>query len=231
MIMTYSGIILVEGTDDAHVIAHICYKAGLGFPYILADQNDYEKRDENPNDFAIKNPKSEGGYPRLKESIEFEFSSPNKCDFIGIVADANDSPKSRWRSICDELQKSNVANTPTEPVDQGAVFQGVNAKQKIGIWLMPDNLSSGELEDFVKTMIPRDDKIWEHAEKYIDGVVEDKLIDSPPVKQTKAKVSAWLAAQERLGPMGVSIKKGNLAIDGPQCFKFIEWLNRLIVVN
>ena len=227
--MTYSGIILVEGTDDAHVIAHICDKAGLGFPYVLADQNYYEKRDENPNDFAIKNPKSEGGYPRLKESIEFEFSSPNICDFIGIVADANDSPKSRWKSICDELQKSNVANTPTEPVDQGAVFQGVNAKQKIGIWLMPDNLSSGELEDFVKTMIPEDDKIWERAEKYIEGIVKDQLSSSPPTKLSKAKVSAWLAAQEEPSPMGVSIKKGDLIIDGRQCSEFIGWLRRLIL--
>lgn len=227
--MAYRGIILVEGTDDAHVIAHICNKAGLGFPYITADQNDYEQRDENHNNFAIKNPKGEGGYPRLKESIEFELSSPNKCDFIGIVADANDNPKSRWQSICDELQKSNVANTPTEPVDQGAVFQGVNAQQRIGIWLMPDNLSSGELEDFVKTMIPKDDKIWERAEKYIDGIVKDQLSDSPPTKLTKAKVSAWLAAQEKLRPMGISIMKGNLVTDGLQCSEFIQWLNRLIL--
>ena len=229
MIMTYSGIILVEGTDDAHVIAHICHKAGLGFPYILDDQNNYEKKDENPNDFAIKNPKSEGGYPRLKESIKFEFSSPNKCDFIGIVADANDNPKSRWQSICNELQKSNVINTPTEPVDKGAVFQGINAEQKIGIWLMPDNRSPGELEDFVKTMIPENDKIWERAEKYIEGIVKDKLSTSPLTKLTKAKVSAWLAAQEEPSPMGVSIKKGDLIIDGPQCSEFIEWLSWLIL--
>lgn len=227
--MTYSGIILVEGTDDAHVIAHISNKAGLGFPYITADQNDYELRDENPNNFAIKNPKGEGGYLNLKESIKFEFSSPNKCDFIGIVADANDNPKSRWQSICDELLKSNVVNTPTEPVGQGAVFMGVNAEQKIGIWLMPDNLSPGELEDFVKTMIPGNDKIWERAEKYIEGIVNDELSDSPPTKLTKAKVSAWLAAQEEPSPMGVSIKKGDLIVDGPQCSEFIEWLNRLIL--
>lgn len=94
---------------------------------------------------------------------------------------------------------------------------------------MPDNRSPGELEDFVKAMISENDKIWERAEKYIEGIVKDKLSTSPPAKLTKAKVSAWLAAQEEPSPMGVSIKKGDLIIDGRQCFEFIGWLRRLIL--
>ena len=46
----------------------------------------------------------------------------------------------------------------------------LDAPLRIGIWLMPDNRSTGELEDFVGSMIPSADPVWPRAEAFIDGI-------------------------------------------------------------
>ena len=65
---------------------------------------------------------------------------------------------------------------------------------RIGIWVMPDNQSVGELEDFVAQMIPDHDLVWPRSQTYI--------VDIPPParkfadnKINKSQVHAWLAAR------------------------------------
>ena len=53
---------------------------------------------------------------------------------------------------------------PDQPVLQGTV---VGVQPRIGVWMVPDNKSQGEIESFIHQMIPNDDKIWPRSERYV----------------------------------------------------------------
>ena len=73
----------------------------------------------------------------------------------------------------------------------------------IGIWLMPNNSSSGELENFIRKMIPKNDSIWPSAEKYIENIPEESLkFDNNKIE--KAQLFAWLATRKKTWTYGSS---------------------------
>ena len=91
---------------------------------------------------------------------------------------------------------------------------------------MPDNESPGELEDFVRRMIPTDDPVWPRSEGYVDRIpVPDRRFR--PGKILRAKLYAWLATLENPGRMGAAIGAGDLRVDGVLGSTFAAWLRSL----
>ena len=75
---------------------------------------------------------------------------------VGIVLDANDNVAARWQSLKDsKLEENNIA-LPDKPESfwHDHRRNSPTRRPRIGIWLMPDNQSTGELEDFIVKMIP-----------------------------------------------------------------------------
>ena len=91
---------------------------------------------------------------------------------------------------------------------------------------MPDNVSNGELEDFIMEMISNDDKDWIKAQNYIDEILRENGKFSNR-KITKAKVFAWLATRKFPGLIGKAIDAENLITDGLLCRRFTSWLAEL----
>ena len=91
---------------------------------------------------------------------------------------------------------------------------------------MPDNRSTGELEDFVGSMIPSGDPVWPLSEAYIEGIppAERKFA---PGKIQRAKVHAWLATREEPRRMGLAIKARDLVTDAANTAAFVNWLRTL----
>ena len=112
---------------------------------------------------------------------------------------------------------------PTHPNPDGTIIKGT---PRVGIWLMPDNESSGELEDFVKQMIPTGDPVWPLSQRYIDGIPQAnrKFADR---KKLRAQLYAWLATREDPKKMGSAIGAHDLNMDGILCKKFVVWLMAL----
>ena len=97
---------------------------------------------------------------------------------------------------------------------------------RVGVWLMPDNQSPGELEDFVAQMIPDGDPVWPLSQDYIDGIpVSDRKFAHG--KTLRAKIHAWLAAREDPRQMGLAIRARDLDIGGDLCTRFTAWLDML----
>ena len=117
-------VLLVEGQDDKHVIRHLC-----------------ARRQPIPN-FEVLD---KGGVHDLLSSIGPETKAPGR-NVLGIVVDANDDLGSRWTAVADRLRQAKI-NPPDRPEPSGTIIPG---RPQVGIWLMPNNLSSGELEDFVE---------------------------------------------------------------------------------
>lgn len=199
-------VLLVEGQDDMHVISHVwrrCNSAGKDIPFEIIEKEGYESLlDSIPSEIKVSGRKS-----------------------LGVVIDANDDPNSRWDAVIRKLKKEGVKWTKGRK-DNGVILPESIRRPRIGVWLMPDNRSAGELEDFVAKMIPDNDPVWPLAERYIDNIPKParKFAER---KIQRAKVHAWLATQHKPRQMGAAIGAGYLDATGPLCAAFAEWLKEL----
>ncbi len=190
----------MEGDDDKHVVEHLtrCHP-----------------------DMPIFETKARGGIEHVLNAIVPELKAPGRIA-LGIVVDANDDPKKRWQSICKHLRREGI-RAPRTPRKGGAVLHGA---PRIGIWLMPDNQKEGELEDFVKELIPANDPVWKMACQFIDNIPESERKFSAH-KTTKASVRAWLATRKKPRHLGEAIGAGDLPVGVPVAISFADWLKRV----
>ena len=198
-------VLLVEGQDDAHVVKHLAEIHGGADSFRIVDKQ---------------------GLPNLIKSIRVEFESEAR-QVIGIVVDADDDVSSRWSEIQTELK--DLVRLPDISA-RGTIIEGINGEPRIGIWVMPNNMDQGELEDFVHKMIPQDDVIWPKSQQYIDELVSK--IPKPPrpfteKKVLRAKVHAWLATREAPRRMGHAIGRNDLDANARTATDFVAWLRRL----
>ena len=193
-------VLLVEGLDDKHVVRHLS-----------------DRQEEMPNICIFDKDGIEG----LLEDIGLELRVPGRRA-LGILVDANDDLNARWSAVADRLREENIV-VPDNPGSEGTIINGF---PRVGIWLMPDNQSPGELEDFVSKMIPDEDPIWPRARRYIDCIPKaDRKFTEKKIQ--RARIHAWLATREDPRRMGAAIGARDLSVDGAYSTKFVEWLRRL----
>lgn len=201
-----SQVLLVEGQDDKHVVEHICFRKGLGKTFCVKDKN---------------------GYTELLRSIPTEVKAPGRR-VVGIVLDADDDLNARWNAVRHWLRELgseyfDQSDFPEEPVPTGTIIEG---RRRIGIWLMPDNKSQGELEDFVENMIPSGDPVWPLSRRYIEGIPKgDRRFRCGKI--LKAKIHAWLATRKEPRKMGAAIGASDLTLDTTNTAAFVDWLRKL----
>lgn len=168
-----------------------------------------------PFDVLVKNNNVE-----LLRSISGEIKTEGR-EVVGILIDSDNDVAARWQAVRNRLPDGySLADRPTL---SGAVIETL---PRVGVWLMPDNSSAGELEDFVSQMVPDYDPVWPRAERYIDDIpATDRKFSSSKV--SRAKVYAWLATRRDPRRMGEAIRTRDLAVDGDLCQAFVEWLRKL----
>ena len=196
-------VLLVEGPDDERVIAQIRGRRGLTLSFRI---------------------QASGGVSELFRSMELLLSD-REIEIVGVVVDRDTNLSSRWDAARNRLLDAGF-DAPRQPDADGTIIAETEDLPRVGVWLMPDNESAGELEDFVARMIPGDDSVWPLSQGYIDGIpVADRRFTES--KTQRAKVHAWLAAREDPRRMGQAIRAGDLDVDGELCEKFVDWLRRL----
>lgn len=204
-------ILLVEGEDDLHVVLQLWYRIALESGIQL----------ECDPEFCID---EKGGIDKLLESIVGEVLVEDR-KAVGIVVDADEDPEGRWESVAGQLREVHI-EIPQEPTPGGICIEGGSHLPRVGVWLMPDNRSTGELEDFVKAMLPDADPVWPCSTRYIERIAPEHR-KFKEKKELRAKVHAWLATRKQPGRMGAAIKEGDLEIDGELAVGFADWLRRL----
>ena len=182
-------LLLVEGPDDQHVVRHLWERRhGRGLPFQISPR---------------------GGVEGVIESIRDEARALGR-QALGILVDANDSPATRWQAISDRLASVGI-QTPAAPHPNGTIIEAADDMPRIGIWLMPNNQSPGELEDFVAQMIPDIDPVWPLSQDYISRIPNDHR-EFAENKVSTAEVYAWLATREDPRQMGAAIGARDLGI-------------------
>ena len=195
------NVLLVEGQDDRHVINHICVNNKPMPPFHIVDKD---------------------GVPNLLSAISTEIKVSGR-QALGIVVDADSDLLYRWSEVVDRLNEQDI-RCPASPDPNGTIVSTPRLP-RIGIWLMPNNQSSGEIEEFVQCMIPSNDPVWPRSERYIEDIPqEDRKFKT---KLLKAKFYAWLSTRSNPGRMGAAIGANDLPVDGELGDIFVIWLRRL----
>ena len=195
-----SRVLLVEGPNDRHVVWHVWARHAAESPFCIVEK---------------------GGVDKLLEAIKVEVKVSG-LQALGILLDANTKPAGRWDAVKDRLAQANIP-VPDHLCSSGTV---IDSHPRVGVWLMPDNTSPGELEGFVEQMIPDCDPVWPLAQDYIAGIPTAARKFSEK-KELRAQVHAWLAAREDPRRMGEAIRTRDLEVDGALCQEFVAWLTRL----
>ena len=209
------NILIVEGQDDRHVIAHLFDRA------------------EDKFNIDVK---EEEGFPNLERAIP-SYVSERERTSLGIVFDADAEPAEKWKTVRNRLREAYSETqcaadyrhiSEMEMRAGGIVIPGSPEFRvpRVGVWMMPDNGSPGELEDFVRSMVPEGDAVFPAAAAYIDGIPESERKFAPQ-KTPKAQLHAWLAARREPGRMGAAIRAGDLSIEGENVALFLDWLRRV----
>ena len=173
-------ILLVEGTDDKHVLKHICGNRDI--PHL----DKVEKY---------------GGIEKLLESLGVRLPLLNgEGDVIGVVIDADTDISVRWQSIRDRIIGVGYQNVPDQPDLDGTILDppAGTLLPRFGVWIMPNNQTSGILEDFLHFLVPQPNILFDHARDSVATIPEGerrfKQLDEP-----KAVIHTWLAWQEEPG--------------------------------
>jgi len=198
--------LLVEGSDDLHVIRNLLLVVG----------HRLEERDHKVID--------KQGVENLLDAIPVMLKDVERR-VLAVVLDADEDVSARWQAVCARVRRAIPdAVLPLTPDPAGTVVFLPDGR-RFGAWLMPDNQLGGMLEDFLKLLVPSTDLLFEHADTFVGGIpVGARLFGA---KEAKAKLHAWLAVQADPGrPLGVAVTARVLDPSRPSAAAFVEWLRR-----
>jgi hypothetical protein len=125
--------LLVEGSDDQHVVWALCEKFNLEETFDVIDCE---------------------GIGKLNEQIPVRFKQSGIAS-LGIVTDADTEIKNRWASLKGLLSAQGFT-VPDDLPSKGLILAN-DANIKVGVWMMPNNNLNGMLEDFIPFLIPQED--------------------------------------------------------------------------
>jgi hypothetical protein len=144
---------------------------------------------------------------------------------LGVVLDADSkSAKGRYSrvvSLCKDFFDF-PATTPGE----GVIVE--KSSKRFGLWIMPDNDSSGDIETFLKYLVPAASKqAWDYA---VDCVAKARR-DGCPCQEThvaKANLYTWLAWQDPPSQSpGRALTQKILDPKLPYAAPFVKWFMEL----
>jgi hypothetical protein len=193
-----SFVVLVEGRNDREVCRHLLGRHSLHFR---------GREDYHPRHIGVI--RDAGSYSELIDAVPVEIK--HDPDLLAIVVDADTDIGRRWESLRSVLRGAGYQGFPDRPNSVGTIVRQ-EGMPLAGVWIMPNNASTGILEDFAATLIPKDDALWPRVQQCVDSIpLEQRSFPVP-----KAKIHTWLAWQEEPGTrMGEAINKRYLDAQSP----------------
>jgi hypothetical protein len=210
-------VLHVEGKNDMHVIRHLLRRHRI-------------ECDEKTGSVEIKTPR--GQNESSAEGVEalldvFEFAVQQASGFrVGFALDANGNLQRRWRQITARLKHLGLT-PPRMPPKQGFISAVSDYSTTVGVWVMPDNQRDGTLEDLLRGLINRRNKLIRHAESATDKAL-DHGAKYRNVDRLKSVLHAWLAWQRVPGlPYGAALNSQYFGHASPAASAFIAWFKTL----
>jgi hypothetical protein len=212
----FDRVLLVEGSNDQHVVWALCKQYSV------------------PEAFEVSLPREGRNESSGVEALLRELAGrlqQSDLKILGIVVDADQDLEARWQSIYARLTTAGYANVPQKPVPNGLILESPDQiLPRFGAWLMPDNQTTGILEDFIRQLIPANDPLKPEADRILNEIESAKIQRYTVKDRAKAFIHTWLAWQESPGrPMGQTITAKVLEKDAPIAATFTHWLTQLFI--
>lgn len=150
---------------------------------------------------------------------------------LGIVVDADESAVNKWQSIKGQLEKFGFTTLPSDFPNNGLVLDQQDFP-KVGVWIMPDNISEGYLEHFLYELIPDGDNLMPQLHQFIEELIANDQQQFPLIRRKKAEIYSWLALQAMPGSkFGTAIKAGYFNANSPLADQFVQWMKQVFDFN
>jgi hypothetical protein len=199
--------VIVEGSDDMHFVHQLSNYANF-----VRGSFETKKID---------------GYTLLLDSLDTVLIG-SELQLLGVMVDADHDVAAKWASLKNRLESLGYS-LPNAPSSEGIIASLPN-KPTVGIWIMPDNIKPGTLEDFIAELIPSTDNLWENARQCVANIPPEQRRFKPSYEM-KACVHTWLAWQEEPGtPLGQAVTKRYLDAEKSQAQVFVAWLKQLFML-
>lgn len=133
-------------------------------------------------------PPGEGGFAEACRRFAAALAAERPTR-LGLLVDRDGTPD-RWNSVRGLLLNRGL-EAPVQPSALGIRLE--TAWGRVGVWLMPDNISSGDLETFLEGLVPQPPPAtWGHAQTATE---EASRLGAPFKKahERKARLHTWLA--------------------------------------
>ncbi len=147
-------------------------------------------------------------------------------EILGIMLDADEKPKKRYARIRSQCS-ADFPGIPDELPNGGLILEN-EKKKRLGVWIMPDNVTEGTLEVFLRYMVPRESEaIWGHA---VSSAESAKQLGAPYHLSHchKANLYTWLAWQDEPAQRaGEALTKKILDPHAPSAAAFVKWFRSL----
>jgi hypothetical protein len=203
-------VLLVEGKNDKEFIYHLSNCAAIPRGSFHIPDADVEI----------------SGVDSLLASLPGEIVASD-LQRLGILLDADHDISARWTSVRDRLEAIGYTALPTTPVPDGMIHRELGQRVTVGVWLMPDNVMPGAIENFAASLVPSEDTLWNLALSAISQIPARERRFRPSY-EAKAQVHTWLAWQEEPGtPLGLALTRQYLNVGALPAVRFVAWLKRL----
>jgi len=202
--------LLLEGKNDRHVVYSFCGQHHLG-----------KFQDKE----VVEAPSKEKLLSNLKTYIRASAGGN-----IGILIDADENPAGTWESIRNTIREMDLGfSLPNDLPREGLIAPNPDnpLHPLLGVWIMPDNNTSGTLEHFLAYLINDEeqakltlasDSITSLESQYPDFINNAN-------HRAKVKLHTYLAWQSDPGvPAGQAITKKYLDPKCPEALTFANWL-------
>ncbi|MEZ4709609.1 MAG: DUF3226 domain-containing protein [Caldilineaceae bacterium] len=200
--------LVVEGKTDQHVIWALCKK--------------YDVQET----FTVEPPSATtGGIEYLLDGLPVRLKAAS-LRALGIVIDADFDISAQWGKVRSRLISLGY-EIPLAPTSTGTIVH-LSGRPTVGIWVMPNNILPGMLENFAAHLIEPDDPLAEKVTQILDIIESSNLNRYSLAHRPKAYIHTWLAWQEIPGqPMGQAITANVLNNQSVLVQSFIDWLTAL----
>ncbi len=216
-------VLLVEGNDDEHVVRHLCKAHCIDVDFNIEPVKGDPELDGGEQGEGIEYLLDQVPI-RLKES---------EVERVAVLVDADTNAQSRWEQLRDRLRKAGHENVPDKPAEEGTIMDLTDDSEtvRLGVWIMPNNRLPGMLEDFAALLVPEDDKMMPHVERFLDGIPsEDRLFTNAHLP--KARIHSYLAVQKKPGqPLGVAVTARYLDAGRDVVQPFLTWLTETLITD
>lgn len=209
--------LLVEGAEDKRVVPELIEANGILWGENARQAIVHIQDFDGIDNLLVPNVIS----TELKES---------GLEILGIMVDADESVEDRWKQIRGRCLKF-FPELPEVFPTEGLIHSNTSGL-KLGVWIMPDNQTSGMLETFLAYLVPdhQINSVWKHAESSLEKAVSLGI----PCKKhhlDKAKVHTWLAWQNPPGrQLHNAVMEKIFDPSHPKAQPFIRWFRTLYEV-